>query len=90
MLGWNEITTDPGAEQLRGDPFTADIVRLVRDNGEQFFRGDRVRLHRTLSTPQELHAVCDAGGRYEVRGCTRVPAGHKRLLHLVLREITPT
>jgi len=46
------------------------IVRLVNDDGEWFSRGDRVRLHRTLSTPQELHAVRDADGPYEVMGCT--------------------
>jgi hypothetical protein len=66
------------------------IVRLVNDDGEWFSRGDRVRLHRTLSTPQELHAVRDADGPYEVMGCTPVPVAHRRLLQLVLREINRT
>jgi hypothetical protein len=65
------------------------IARLVLDQGERFVRGDRVRLHRTLSTPQELHAVRDADGPYEVMGWIRVPVAHKRLLQLILREIKP-
>jgi hypothetical protein len=63
------------------------IVRLVHDDGEWFARGDRVRLHRTLSTPQELHAVRDPDGPYEVMGCSPVPSGQRRLLQLVLRPV---
>jgi hypothetical protein len=65
------------------------IVRLISDDGVWFSPGDRVRLDRTLSTPQELHAVRDPAGPYEVMGCTPVPVAHKRLLQLVLREVKP-
>ena len=65
------------------------IVRLIQDDGEWFFRGDRVRLHRTLSTPPEQHAVRDADGPYEVMRCSRLPLIGTRLLQLVLRETEP-
>ena len=66
------------------------IARLVRDDGEWFSPGDRVRLQRTLSTPQELHAIRDAGGPYEVLSCRRVPVVSRPLLQLMLREVEPT
>jgi hypothetical protein len=65
------------------------IVRLVQDDGEGFARGDRVSLHRTRTTPPEVHAIRDADGPYEVLGCTPVPVESRRLLQLVLREIEP-
>jgi len=65
------------------------FVRLVRDDGERFVRGDRVSLHRTRSTPPELHAFKAADGPYEVLGCSRVPVDRRRLLQLVLRETDP-
>ena len=63
------------------------IVRLVRDDGAWFERGDRVSLQRTLSTRSEVRAVKDADGPYEVLGCTRLPVGSTRLLQLALRLI---
>jgi hypothetical protein len=67
---------------MAGRPF----VRLVHDDGEHFVRGDRVSLHRTRSTPPELHAVKEADGPYKVLGCSLVPVDRRRLLQLVLRE----
>jgi hypothetical protein len=46
------------------------IVRLVRDDGVWFSRGDRVSLRRTPSAPEELHAVGDPNGP-----CVRGTAG---------------
>ena len=66
------------------------IVRLVRDDGERFVPGDRVSLRRTDSAPQELRAVGDPDGPYEVLGCSPIPSGPRRLLQLVLRELGRT
>ena len=68
---------------MAGRPF----VRLVRDDGEWFSRGDRVSLRRTRSSPEELHADRDPSGPYEVMGCSPVPSGQRRPLQLVLREV---
>jgi len=65
------------------------IVRLVRDEGAWFERGDRGNLQRIPSTPSELHAVRDEHGPYEVMGCSRLPVGTTRLLQLALRAIDP-
>jgi len=66
------------------------IVRLVRDDGQRFVRGDRVSLRRTRSTPPEWHAIKEVHGAYEVMGCSPVPSGPRRLLQLVLRVLDPT
>jgi hypothetical protein len=65
------------------------VVRLVRDDGEVFARGDRVSLGRTRTSPPEWHAAKTASGPYEVIGCSTVPSGPGHLLQLVLRVIDP-
>jgi hypothetical protein len=70
---------------MTGRPF----VRLVHDDGEHFVRGDRVRLHRTRSTPPELHALREVDGPFEVLRGSLVPVDRRRLLQLVLRETDP-
>ena len=66
------------------------IARLVRDDGEWFSPGDRVRLDRTRSAPEELHAFRDPDGPYEVLTCRRVPIVTRPLLQLILHEVEPT
>src|SRR3712207_6885090 len=51
-------------------------ARLVRDDGEWFAPGDRVRLERTRSAPEELHAVRD-------RKSTRLNSSHANISYAV-------